>query len=345
MANSSDKNEGNSMNLTIITVNAALLGILIAFLSAYAVYFKSVLGEQTNELITNAEKINDIFFMRSCYFPEKGFGPWAKNINASIEMEREKLSLNRAKEPKISKLSHLKNSEDIKELGRYLHFLSDLIWTIENKNDRYDIGNGKFIPRDLANRGEEIMRVLNIFSKSYLFPEPPFETPGAFFDKLPKRVYFKNKSDVKSWLLDLEIFILEIKQYKYLTYIVPPLEALKQLQERDRELIKKWETSKLLITFGHLDPAKIKADFFAQISKIESICESTRHTLNKIENISSTIPSYSSFGYIFVALSILFLCGVYAPLAFPSLPRLIYFHIPMISYIVLCIYVFIRLFR
>ena len=118
----------SSSNLTVITINAALFGILIAFLSAYAIYFKSVLNEQTNEVMAKAGKINEIFFIRSCYFPQKGFGPWAKNINASIEMEREKLSIARAKEPSISLLKPPKNSDDILELGRYLHFLSSPFW-------------------------------------------------------------------------------------------------------------------------------------------------------------------------------------------------------------------------
>jgi len=48
----------SSSNLTVITINAALFGILLAFLSAYAVYFKSVLNEQTNELMAKAGKIN-----------------------------------------------------------------------------------------------------------------------------------------------------------------------------------------------------------------------------------------------------------------------------------------------
>lgn len=335
----------NSIDLTIITINAALFGILIAFLSAYAVYFKSVLSEQTNELINEAEKINDIYFMRSCYFPEKGFGQWPQNINAAIEMEREKLSIDRKKESEISELGPLNNADDIKELGRYLHFLSNPIWSIEEKDDRYDIGNNKFIPRDLANRGEEIMRTLNIFSRSYLFPEPPFETPGAFFQRQPKRIYFKNVGEVKSWLLDLEAFILVMKQYKYSTYHMPSSEAINQLKERDSKLIESWETSKSHITFGNLDPDRIKTDFLEQVSNIESIAESTRYTLNKIENINSTIPSYSLFGYIFIALSILFISGVYAPLAFPIIPRLVYFHLPMVSYLVLCIFVLIRLFR
>lgn len=334
----------SSSNLTVITINAALFGILIAFLSAYAVYFKSVLNEQTNELMDKAGKINEIFFMRSCYFPQEGFDQWAKNINVSIEMEREKLSVARAKEPSVSLLTPPKNSDDIRELGRYLHFLSSP-WPLETKDDDFDLGNKKYIPRDSANRGEEIMRIFNILAKCYLFPEAPFETPGAFFQTLPKRVYFKNVDDVKSWLIDLESFILTMKGFKYSMYLMPPSKFLNQLKDRDQKLIESWETSKLLFTFGHLDPFQIKNNFFKNVSEIEKIGESTRYRLNKIENISSTIPSYKFFGYIFIVLFLLFLFGVYIPLAFPSMPEIIYFHIPMISYLILCIFIFFKLFR
>lgn len=335
----------SNINLTTITINAALFGILIAFLSAYAIYFRSVLNEQTNELISKAEKINKICFMRSCYFPQEGFDLWAKNINMSIDMKRKKLSISRAKEPNISSLCPLKNSEDIKELGRYMHFLSSPFWPHETNDDSFDLGNKKYIPQDLANRGEEIMRVFNILSRCYLFPEAPLETPGAFFEGLHKRIYFKNVKEVKSWLRDLETFILTMKEFKYSKSLMPPTKFLNQLKERDQKLIEDWETSKLLITFGHLDPFDIKRDFLKNVSKIETIGESTRYSLNKIENINSSILPYKSLGVILIILLILFVIGVYLPLAHPSVPKFIYFHVPMISYILLCVFIFFRLFR
>ena len=335
----------SSSKLTVITINAALFGILIAFLSAYALYFKSVLSEQTNELMAQAERINDIFFMKSCYFPQEGFDRSAKNINMAIEMVREKLSIARSEEPSISLLSPIKNSDDIRELGRYLGFLLNPYWPYETKDDSFDLGNKKYIPRDSANRGEEIMRIYNILARCYLFPEAPFETPGAFFQKQPKRVYFKNVDDVKSWLIDLESFIFTMKKVKYSMYHMPPTNFLDQLKDRDEKLIENWETSKTFITYGHLDPFQIKNNFFKNVSEIEKIGESIRYSLAKIANVNSIIPSYRSFAYIFIGLLLLFVIGVYIPLAFPSIPKAIYFHIPMISYIILCIFILFKLFR
>jgi len=338
----SSKNNMRQDRSAVATINAALLGILIAFVTAYTLYHKSVLHERETEVIAEAGRINNVLFTRSSYFPEEGFGEWADNVNKSILAERKKLLIQRAHEPKVTKLSPPRTAEDIRELGRYLIFLADPFGANKTPDNQFSIGNEKYIPRDLANRGEEILRVLNIFTVCYLFPEPPFETPGAFSRELQTRIYFKNIDDVQAWLSDLETFVLTINKFKYIKHLVTETKYIDQLRSRDVKLIEKWESSRLLRTFGHLDPDRLIEDFFENFDKAQNVAESSRYALNRIEHLNSSLPAKRMFSYIFVVvLPILFLLGVFAPLAFPATPNWLYLHIPILSYV--CLYLFVIL--
>lgn len=335
----------NSMITTVVTINATLIGILLAFLSAYTVYFKSLQNEQTIDLINEAGRINTITFFRSCYFspslsPKIGHD-WGDTINYDINKLREELDIKRAEEPKTRQLSPPQDINDIEKLDHYLRFLNNPPWENDNFVKNLDL------PRDPANRGEEIMRVLNMFSMCYLFPEPPFESERNFLMRERKKIYFNNVEDIKLWLKGLEQFVYGIRSQKFLLILENSQdEYIKALKSRDQRLIEKWESHPYFRSRGFLDPVKIKEDYFKNFAIIEGIADSTRYMLNKVENLKSNILSSKTVVIFLVALLVLFAIGVYAPLACPRVPKFLYFHISFLSHIILWVWVIksIRLF-
>lgn len=215
-----------------------------------------------------AEKINEISFMRSIYYPDNGFGEWADNINKSLKHERTERLRIEIKKKNISQLSIPSTPADIKELFRYLNFLSDPFPIAFEDESYYTIGNNKFIPRDLSNRGEEILRIINVLGHCYIFPEAAFDTDGAFKKDL-KKIYFGNIDEVRNWLSDLNEFVFQSKRFRYLIYLKPEISYLNALKERDKRLIEKWESSRLLIAFGNINPDKLFNDFLSNLKEAE----------------------------------------------------------------------------
>jgi len=99
-----------------IAIHATILSIIIAVAVSFAIYYKGLLYNVETSAINEAEKINNISFVRSVYFPDEGFGRSADNINASLKHERtDVLKIEPRKEKHISKLSflhHLRKSRN-----------------------------------------------------------------------------------------------------------------------------------------------------------------------------------------------------------------------------------------
>jgi hypothetical protein len=321
-----------SRSYNIIQINAALLSIFVACFSAYAVYSRSILFNYESEAIQEASKINEIAFIASAYYPDDYPGTLNYEICEILRHERNKYSLRKAPEQFVSKYSDPQNADDLIELFRFLHFLEEN-QVMSRHRDHYNLGNDKYIPRDSANRAEEVLRVKNLLGHCYLFPSAPLE--GAAFSQglLPKK-YFKDMTEVEKWLIDLEVFVLGVKKWKnYMSIggMIPyQNEDAKQLQKRDAVIIKKWENHRFMVASGHLDPTLLNDDFMKTSEKVQTIAENTRYKFNRFSRIKERFPDNAYLFSIFLSSLIAFLFGILLPIFRSDMPKYLYTHLPLV---------------
>lgn len=323
--------------LTVAAINATLYGILVALVSAYALYIKSNLQTLESALVSEADRINSVYFPCFCYYPD-GFGPRATNINNAISAEREKASVLRATEPSTSVISPPRSGEDIYWLGQYLVFLSDSYWPMptSGQKDPYSLGNGKFVPRDQANRGEEILRIMNVLGTCYLFPEPLNEMPRLHSVKPVRKIYFNNAKDVDSWLKDTSKFLDILNNLRLSQPFGSMSPFIDSLKKRDRVFIQRWETGRITRTFGRLEPSYLVAEFFRAADKVGEIAEVTQHRLTQYENVRKKgYPPQAIIVALLILCGAMFVCGVVGPLLVDRMPRYAYLHVPLVAYLLI----------
>lgn len=317
--------------LTIVSINATIIGILVALVVAVAVYYKQIVREAELQVIQEADKINSVVFERSAYYHEGSKSPWGMNIVTSLNMDRTKLKIKKNIESTVSKYDVPVSKSDISELYRYLDFLSDPLYPQGNEFN-YSIGNEKYIPRDGANRGEEIMIVVNYLSQADIFPESAFPSPLAFKEGPQRQIYFLRVDDVKNWLIKVETFVSGFKKHKYSETIFPGTKFIDSLKSRDRQLIEKWKASPVRRSFGYLDPEYLLNDFRNKSEIVRSVADNTRHAYNKYEFLSKRYSLFPLF-VILVALLIIFIAGVAIPLFNNNVNQYIYVHLPVTVYV------------
>lgn len=339
---SKSKKEQNNNSHLIIAIHVPILSIFIVVFISFFINQKNILRNIENDVLEEAAEINKISFMRSVYYPNEGFGGRADNVNKSLKIERERLQILTKRENNVSQLSIPSTSADIKELFRYLNFLINPISISSTDDLNHSIGNNKFIPQDPSNRGEEILRVLNILGHSYLFPETPFDTDGIFKKGPYNKIYFGKINEVRNWLSELNEFVFQSKGFRYDIYhFKPVISYLKSLEERDKELIEKWENSRLLISFGNINPDKLFNDFISNLKAVENVANSTQEQIVRFDKQKSYFPSKTKLTVLFFILGFSFLFGVISSLLSNKLPKYFYIHLPVIFYICAFIYMFI----
>ena len=318
--------------LTIVGINATIIGILVAVVAAVAVYYIQIVREAELQVIQEADKINSVVFERSSYYPTDSKSQWAQNIVKSLNSEREKLNIEKAKEATLSKYDVPASETDISELHRYLGFLSNPLNPFAVKDTDYAIGNKKHIPQDEANRGEEILIAMNYLSQADIFPESTFPSPAAYRKGPGRRVYFASIDDVKSWLKKAAAFVTGIKQYNYIQTLLPGTRFIESLKSRDRKLIEKWKISPILRSFGYLDPDYLLNDFGNKSEIVRNVVDNTLHAYNKYQFVSKR-HSLCPLFIMSLALLIIFITGVAIPLLNNNIDRCIYVHLPVTVYI------------
>ena len=325
--------------ISIIAIHGTILSIFIAIIISYSIYYRGVTYNLELEVIKEAERINNIVFMRSVYYPSKGCDQQIDNVNRALIGQRtEILKIKTVKEDKTSELSFPSNPDDIAELFRYLHFLNESIFPMA-END-YSIGNNKFIPKDSANRGEEILRVINLLGHCYLFPEAPFETPAVFKRESYNKKYFVTISEVRNLLTGLNVFVVKSKEFRSYQYLFPENIYLKQLKKRDKKLLKVWESSRISRGFGNINPDKLFNDFLFNTNKVEEIANATNYKIMCFDKFSTELPPKLTTVIIYIIIGCVFLSSVIAPLMFQNLPKYFYIHIPIIFYVGVYFYIY-----
>lgn len=319
--------------LSIVSIHAAILSIFFTAISAFAIYSYERLQNLEMEAIQTAEQINQIYFARSTYYP-KGFD----RTDIAVENMRSTHGLNKPQpEAKNSVIHEVRTEEDIKELFRYLYFLVN---RLDPDLPGTNIGKVKFIPRDSANRGEEILKVLNVLGHSYLFPEAPSESDLYFKPGMSEKKYFKGMTALRDWLRSINAFV---EGSKYLRFFLAGNELgfpddggvspyLKALKTRDKILIERWDKSPMLRSYGHREPIYLFNDFLDKARKVEKIADDTQYQINRLDIArESGLLIYALYGVFWVGL--LFLSGVFCPLLWPKTPKVFYIYFPLISYI------------
>ncbi len=320
-----------SIRNTVAAINATMLGILIALVAAYAIYVNDLLRNAEFEAIAEAEKINQISFARSAYYP-KNLGHFASMVNNAIDIQRKEMSIQRNQEPVETSLLLPVNQKDFEELSRYLQFLWNPLWEMHKKDGEYSIGNNKFLPRDAANRDEEVFRVLNLMGHCHLFPDPPLETDATFSKLPPGKKYFKDIKDVFTWLHETEAFLFAVKNLRYnMAIFESNSKPFNALFLRDKKLIKKWESSIILKSYGHLDPTYLFSDFLTTSKKVQHVAEETRYKANRFQKLAERYPSSILFVIMLLFLAILLVLGVALPLISSRVPKWLYLHVPLWS--------------
>jgi len=324
-----------SIRHTAASINATVLGILIALVAAYAIYVNDSLRNAEFEAIAEAERINQVFFARSAYYP-KNLAGLATIVNSAIDIQRKEMSIQRNQEPVETSLSLPATPKDLEELSRYLQFLCDPFWTMHKKDEEYAIGNNKFLPRDAANRDEEVLRVLNLMGHCHLFPDPPFETDATFSKLPPRKKYFKDIKGVATWLDGVETFLFEVKKLRFnMAVFESNAVPFRRLLLRDSKLINKWESSTIMKGYGRLDPNYLFSDFLATSRKVQHVAEETRYKANRFQKLRERYPPSIAFTITLFFIAFLLVLGVVLPLTSSRVPTWLYLHVPLWSSIII----------
>jgi len=315
--------------LTIVSINATIIGILIAVIAAVAVYYKQIVREAEFQVIQEAEKINTVVFEKSTYYPAGSKSPMAQEVVETLDFFRKKAGIKKNIEQSISKYEIPVSKEDIVELYRYLGFLSEPLFITGNN---YSLGNNKYIPRDLANRGEEIMSVINYLTLCNIFPESAFSSPVNFREGPQKHLYFSSIDEVNLWLAKIETFVFEFKKYKVSQIVIPETKFIDSLKKRDRKLIAEWKKSLFRKQTGYIDSDYLLNDFWNKSEKVKSISENTRYAYTRYEFLYKRYSLVPLF-IISLLLLIIFIAGVAIPLLKNNVNQYIYVHLPVTVYV------------
>ncbi len=130
------------------------------------------------------------------------------------------------------------------------------------------------------------------------------------------------------WLALAESFVIAYKRMRYFEFHLGPSPWVRELEKRDMQLIRKWESSPLLLTFGHLDPTYLTEDFRRNAEKVVGVTESTRYELNRHLRLVSRHPPVIA-GLILFLLAAMLILGVVVPVCGCRIAQVLYREIPL----------------
>lgn len=326
----------NNINIgSYIAINATTISIVVGLVCAYVIYRAGVINKYSAEIISEALSINDIPYLRICYFPANTTDQDEINVLKSIIAEMNNLSISTLVEDKHSSINKPNSPKEIEELFRYLHFLANPYFAIGNEwESNFSIGLEKYIPKDNANRGAEILTVFNLLQSCVLFPEPITNSPMRFKRGIFDKKYFGSIVEVKQWLINLETFVFGFKEFLYYQEFFPCDLFIKSLEERDRELIEKWSKHRVLPSFGIYDPNEAKINFISNSKLIIKLYDILKTKSNQLDFIEKSLLSKNTLAFFVFVLLLLFLSGVVVPIVVPKPSIVFYFCIPFYIYIV-----------
>jgi hypothetical protein len=292
----------DSSPIAIAGVNATILSIIIALVTAYAIHDHSVTQKMEIEALEEAEKINQVLFAPSWY------------------------------SPKSEEFSQPRTHSDRVHLFNYLFVLLSQL-TYDPPLKMYDI------LRDPAERAEKAFRLMNIIGHSYPFPKA-IEKKGSGWARIQpaEPLCFESLKAVRNWLEDLNELLKASRVLLFdIAFLNPPTQLLTSLVEKQRELLEGWGTSPLSPE-KYIDPRFLLKDFCANFGKAAEIAESVSYHLNRVDRFRKGWRGKVLPVLVLLVAGFAFCSGVILPLVFRQTSRVFLLYIPIGIYVLIYIY-------
>ncbi len=296
-----------------IDVNATILSLILATLSAYVIYSVRKTDEMKARIFQEAEKINTLDFI----------------IDFDVLDDKT-----------------LYDTSDTKNRTRLLIRLDSIV----KGNITFD--EPGMTPIGFSNdpvlRGEEIIRTMRSVSQHYPFRKPFKETrvtPVGTREIVYEPLQFEDIDNTGKWADDLtevvsrfnqaiygstNMFSEKIKAYndKLRNQYISQNDAERGLPPEDENMKAR------LHNFDQTSPASELKLFLNNINRAGEIATATHlqyEQLKAHQTRNSRTNKYISWGYIFDCIA--FICGVVIPMVYARLPRLLVLYVPIIFYL------------
>ena len=294
------REQRSSRTLAIAGIHATVLTILIGITSAYYIFARDKIHEMEMQGIREAEKINQVQFVRSYYWPSQDY------------------------------FSKYNNPRNIGETIKMIVYLYSLLSGSKTHP-------GMEIPKMGADRAERALQIMNLVVHRYPFPESISLSSGSVSSFPPKPLLFKDRATIAKWSDDLEKLLSSMNLFIYTRplFIGEKMnEYFQALYSRDKELREKWKTDYSLQVMGYIDPYFVFNDYISNLQKADGISRSVKFYLDKIDSLEQRLAPklemWIVIGFIFLA----FFCGVILPLLRVRVRQVFLLWIPCCSYII-----------
>jgi hypothetical protein len=281
--------------IEIVRIHAAFLSIIVGVFSAYYLYAYSEIRKVQRDAFTQAETINTVNFARSPYFPrnENYFAASGPDDISSLQQTVMRLVLLTADQPGGLRIGQL------------------------------------VIPEDSAERAKQILGIMNIISHRYPFPKA-IEGSSSF---RPEPIQFNDVKNLHQWLNDVEsiiTFLKPITHFLPLMYENHPFKKwLNALALREKDLIERAKSDKMLQVAGEPNPFYLVNDFIRGMLQVDGIVYVTRNSLARVDYLQAIrIPKFIAV-CILIGGFLVFLFGIFCPLIEIKINPLLYLYLPL----------------
>ena len=291
--------------LGIAGIHATILTILIGITSAYYIFAREKIYEMEMQALREAEKINQVQFVRAYYWP---------------------------------------NADDFSTYSDPKANLSLLLWTLfSDRTKSQNLTPKMAIPKMPADRAEKALQIMNFLVHRYPFPESIVSSSGSVSFNPPKPLLFTDRAAIVKWSEDLERVVDNMSMWpRVLAKDVD--EYLQALKSRNKELIEQWKTDHILQVMGLIDPYVVYNDYIQNFGRAYEINQSVKFYLNKLAWVERRLAPkkemWTGIGLVFLA----FFCGVILPLFRDRVRRVFLLWIPCGFYIFVFLFLVYRAF-
>lgn len=307
----------------IAGIHTAILTILFAVVTTCTLLINERYQDLEAEVYKQAEQINKLFFLPTMYSPKK----------------------------KIYSLSTKRNIELSNKSLLYCGDLNQIFFFGPHlPNHSLILPTGNPHPKDPLERAEIAVGLINIIGHSYPFPTTPLNMQirkYGWSERQAEAITFKNLSDVREWLKDLQEIneVLLPTTYMTILYVDPEIiiKVFNPLIEENKEENKIMTEKKQILSrelCGERDPCIILNNFRENLKKSEGIAESVKISLKKFDNFKVNLPPERILTVGFAGIFVIFILGVILPMLRNRVNKFFQIWLPSIFYIIAYGYIF-----
>jgi hypothetical protein len=270
--------------------------------------------EFSDRLLGEAERINQVKFVRTFYYPTASeFSKYSEYSKSS--------------DPKT----------DLIAFVFHLFFSCHSLTYAQNQIPEMDI------PTLPADRAKKAIEVMNFLVHRYPFPEAMGVRSNTFSVFDPKPIVFKDIAEVAKWVEDLGIIVDRIRTMPLgIEWRIPIcLSALKSQDKEIDETLKKRHAERTII--GEIDPYIIYNNYMDSIKTAYEISRSVKFYLNRVNMLGSRFVPKAQIIMVIVFTFFVFFSGVILPLLTDRVLRVTLIFIPCFFYIVAFTFLLYRL--